>query len=81
MWELGGRDPPLRFLIRDSDKMYTESFDAVFRSEGMKAIRTPYQAPNANAFAERWVRTMREECLDKLLVIINSTCDGSWTNM
>jgi putative transposase len=69
VWELAGRDPPLRFLIRDNDKKYTASFDNVFRSEGMKVIRTPYQAPNANAYAERWVRTVREECLDKLLVI------------
>lgn len=68
MWELAGCDPPLRFLIRDNDKKYTASFDNVFRSEGMKVIRTPYQAPNANACAERWVRTVREGCLDKLLV-------------
>lgn len=68
MWELAGCDPPLRFLIRDNDKKYTASFDNVFRPEGMKVIRTPYQAPNANACAERWVRTVREGCLDKLLV-------------
>jgi len=52
-----------------STRKYTEAFDTVFRSEGLKVIRTPYQAPNANAYAERWVRTVREECLSKILII------------
>jgi hypothetical protein len=69
VWELEGRDLPMRFLIRDNDRKYTEAFDTVFRSEGLKVIRTPYQAPNANAYAERWVRTVREECLSKILII------------
>ncbi len=59
----------LRCLIRDHDKKYTPCFDAVFLSEGMGIIATPYQAPNANAFAERWVRTSREECLDHILIL------------
>jgi len=44
----------------------------MFRSEKVKIIRTPYRAPNANAFAERWVRTVREECLDKLIIMNQS---------
>ncbi len=67
MWELRERNPPGRFLIRDRDKKYVEAFDTVFRSEGIKVIRTPVRAPNANAYAERWVRSVREECLDHVL--------------
>ncbi len=44
------------------------SFDDVFRSEAIQVIHTPLQAPNANAHAERWVRTLRRECLDRLLI-------------
>jgi len=46
-----------------------KAFDAGFESEGIYIIHTPFQAPNANAHAERWVRTVREECLDQMLSI------------
>jgi putative transposase len=69
VWELEDHNPPIRFLIRDNDKKYTQVFDKVFRSEGIDVIRTPYQAPNANAYAERWVRTVHDECLSKMLII------------
>lgn len=69
VWELEGRKQPLRFLIHDRDRKFTAAFDAVFTSEQIKIIRTPFQAPNANAYAERWVRTAREECLDKLIIL------------
>jgi transposase len=69
VWELAERDLPPRFLIRDNDSKFTETFDIVFRSEGLHVISTPYRAPNANSFAERWVRTVREECLDHILII------------
>ena len=65
MWELENREPGIRFLIWDNDKKFTESFDLVFRAEGMDVIPIPYRAPNANAYAERWIRSAREECLDK----------------
>ncbi len=55
--------------IRDNDTKFTDAHDAVFKSKDMRIIRTPFQAPNANAYAERWVRTVRDECLDHLLVI------------
>jgi putative transposase len=60
---------PLRFLVHDRDTKFTGAFDEVFRTEGVAVIRTPVQAPNANAHAERWVRTVRHECLDWLLIV------------
>jgi transposase InsO family protein len=57
-----------RFLVRDRDTKFTASFDVVIASAGIKVVRTPVQTPVANAFAKRWVRTAREDCLDHLLV-------------
>jgi putative transposase len=58
-----------RFLIRDRDAKFTRAFDDVWRSTGAEIIRTPVQAPNANAVAERWIGTVHRECLDQLLIV------------
>jgi putative transposase len=58
-----------RFLIRDRDSKFTRVFDQVFRSEGIRVIKAPVLAPRARAHAERWVGTLRRECLDRLLIL------------
>jgi putative transposase len=63
------RQEPIRFLIHDSDSKFTAGFAEVFRSEGIRTIRTPVRAPRANAFIERWIGTVRRECLDRILVV------------
>ena len=67
-WELSERGTPARFLIRDNDAKFSGAFDEVFRSEGIEVIRTPVEAPKANAIAERFVGTVRREYLDWILI-------------
>jgi transposase InsO family protein len=68
-WTLQEQRSSFRFLIRDRDSKFTRDFDTVFRSDGIRIIKTPVRSPKANAFAERFVRTARAECLDWLLII------------
>jgi len=67
--KLDDRPTAIRFLIRDRDSKFVGPFDEVFRSEGARVIRTPVRAPNANAYAERVIETVRAKCLDWSLIL------------
>jgi putative transposase len=68
VWNLDERGSSAHLLIRDNDAKFGGAFDEVFRREGIEVIRTPIEAPRANAIAERFVGTVRRECLDWLLI-------------
>jgi hypothetical protein len=68
LMNLDRRAGALRFLLRNRDGKFTATFDAVFTAAGIEVIRTPPQAPKANAIAERWVGTVRRECTDRMLI-------------
>ncbi len=68
LMELGERAAQFRFLIRDRDSKFTAAFDDVLAGNGARVIKTPVRSPQANSFAERYVGTLRRECLDHLLI-------------
>jgi len=68
LMDLGERVGHFKFLIRDRDTKFTSAFDDVFSGNGVRIIRTPPRSPQANCFAERYVGTLRRECLDHLLI-------------
>jgi transposase InsO family protein len=69
LMQLADRGQSFRFLLHDRDSTFSCGFDEIFRSEGITIVRTPIRASNANAYAERWVGTLRRECLDRILIV------------
>jgi len=69
MMDLGERAGQFKFLIRDLDSKFTTAFDDVFTGNGTRVIKTPVRSPRANSYAERFVGTLRRECLDHVLIL------------
>ena len=69
VWNLKDDSLDMAFLIHDNDTKFASSYDNVFSPEGIEILNTPYRAPRANAYAERWVLSIREEWLDHILVL------------
>jgi hypothetical protein len=67
-----------RYLLHDRDTKFCASFRSVLAAGGMKTIPDPARSPNLNAFAERWVRSAKQECLSKLILFAEAPCRGPW---
>ncbi len=69
LMEFGERVDTLTFVLRDRDSRFTRAFDAVFAADGIRILASPPQAPRANAYAERWIASVRRECTDRILIV------------
>lgn len=69
LWECEELGIEPRFFLHDNDRCFSDDFDTSLKNTGMEPINTPYEAPNANAFSERWIRGLREECLNHLIIL------------
>jgi len=69
LMDLGEHAGRFKFLLRDRDSKFTTAFDSIFSGNGTRVIKTPVRSPRANSFAERYVGTLRRECLDHILIL------------
>jgi putative transposase len=77
LMDLGERTSQFRFVIRDRDTKFTAAFDVVFTADNVRILRTPIRAPKANAYAERWVGSLRRELLDELLIVSQAQLEAA----
>jgi putative transposase len=69
LMDLGERAEKFKVLLRDRGGQFTDTFDQVLAGAGIEVVKTPPRCPRANAYAERWIRTLRAELTDRMLIL------------